>query len=84
MDQNIEFNQARIATYSDMVFIRFTEYTFNFEFSQMIPSEGGKKDDSICLGRIVMSPQHAKSFNKILTQVIEAYEKNINEIPLKK
>ena len=82
--EDIELEQARIASYSDNVNIRFSEFTFNLEFSQQVPPEGEKNGNPICLGRIVMSPQHAKIFHKFLGNVIEDYEKKFNEILLKK
>jgi hypothetical protein len=82
-DADIEMEQLRLASYSDTVIIHYTQFTFNFEFSQQVPPEGKKTNNPICLGRIVMSPQHAKLFNKILTNTLEEYEKKISEISLK-
>jgi len=79
----IEIEQGRIASYSDIVSILYSEYTFNFEFSQQMPPENEKQVNPICLGRIVMSPQHAKFFSKLLSDVITGYEKKFGTISQK-
>lgn len=81
---DFEMEPPKIAAYSDIVSVRYSEYTFNFQFSQQVPSEGEKKFNPICLGKIVMSPQHAKMFHEYLGDVIEDYEKIFNAIQLKK
>jgi len=79
----IEMEQNRIASYSDMVSILYSEYTFNFEFSQQMPPENEKQINPVCLGRIVMSPQHAKLFSKLLSGIITEYEKKFGAISQK-
>ncbi|MDD3135633.1 MAG: DUF3467 domain-containing protein [Methanoregula sp.] len=81
--EDMESDQPQVASYSDSVVIRYTEYTINFEFGQQVPVKSKNSGSSICLGRIVMSPQHTKLFHKILGKVIEDYEKGFHEISLK-
>lgn len=80
----IESEQSQFAPYSDMVYLYFHEYTIDFEFFQQVPPQGKKNVNPICLGRIVMSPQHTKFFHKYLGDVIREDQEKFGEIPLKK
>jgi hypothetical protein len=79
---DIDLEQTRIAAYSDTTNILYTQYTFNFEFSQQVPPEGEKKIKPACIGRIVMSPGFAKIFTKQCNEAIQNYEKTFGEIKI--
>lgn len=81
--ENVNLDQPPMASYSDHVIIRYSEFSINFEFSQQVPPKSNGPSTPICLGRIVMSPEHAKMFNQLMSSIITEYEKNFHEISLK-
>jgi uncharacterized protein DUF3467 len=60
-------------------------FDFNFEFSQNVPVYRGQAGDLPAISanpiqRIVMSPEHAKAFLKLLRDSVANYEEQYGEI----
>ena len=73
--------------YCNAVEIRVGAWELQFEFSQLTPVFTGQPPGEEVqltkqvIERIVMSPQHAKAFQKILNENVSAYEKMFGEFP---
>jgi hypothetical protein len=73
--------------YSNNVQLLLSSWDITFEFSQfaLIPSEEEGQPpvaSKIIVQRIVMSPQHAKAFLNILSENLDAWERQFGEIQL--
>jgi hypothetical protein len=76
---NVNIDPDKIeAKYSDQAFINSNPFGFVFDFAQSIPQMNMIK----ILGRIGMSPEHAKAFANALVQTIKAHEDKFGEIKL--
>ena len=64
--------------YSNFVGVIHSPSEFIFDFAKFLP--GLKKAKVVA--RVIMSPQHAKSFLKTLEENIKKYEENFGEIKL--
>lgn len=62
--------------YSDIVFLTATAFGLNFDFGQQGPGQ------IRIVGRIGMSPQHAKAFAQVLQQKIIEYERKFGAVAL--
>ena len=62
--------------YSNFVLTGNTAAEFILDFARMLP---GLKKAKV-FSRIIMTPQSAKSLEKVLTRTIEQYEKSFGEI----
>jgi len=75
MELKVDIPQDKLeANYANSILIQTGPYDFVFNFGQQIGNT--LKVNS----RIAMSPQHSKSFLKILKENIEQYEKTFGEI----
>ncbi|MFY9578427.1 MAG: DUF3467 domain-containing protein [Gaiellaceae bacterium] len=71
--------------YSNSVLIWFSQSDVAFEFSQIYasgPAGSPPTVQSVLIDRLVMSPQHAKSFFQLFRQQIEAFESQFGEIAI--
>ncbi|MDZ7372786.1 MAG: DUF3467 domain-containing protein [candidate division KSB1 bacterium] len=64
--------------YSNLVLITHSPAEFVIDFTRMVPGIPKAK----VYARIIMTPQHAKSFLKALQENIERYENEFGEIRL--
>ena len=62
--------------YSNLVLISHSPAEFVFDFTRMLPGVPRTK----VYVRVIMTPQHAKSFSKALHDNIEKFEKEFGEI----
>jgi hypothetical protein len=62
--------------YSNLVLITHSPAEFVIDFTRMVPGVPKAK----VYARIIMTPQHVKSFLKALQENIERYEKEFGEI----
>lgn len=61
-------------------------WDFTLEFAQLVPTEqvgedGARMPALVGVGRIIMSPQHAKAFSRALARSVEQWENEFGEIP---
>lgn len=80
-DQSLKVNVSpdKIeARYSDFAIVSQNGLGFNFDFGQRMPN---KKEVNI-VGRVALSPQHAKLFSKLLAENVKKYEEKFGEIKL--
>ena len=77
MELKVDIPQEKLeALYSNSILMQTSPYDFIFNFGQQIGN--ALKVNS----RIAMSPQHAKSFLKILKDNLDQYERAFGEINL--
>ena len=73
----INVPQDRIeAKYSDFAIISKNALGFNMDFGQRVPGGNNVR----IVGRVAMSPQHAKLLLKVLERNVEEFEKNFGKI----
>ncbi len=74
---NIEIGDKEAeGIYSNLVLISHSPAEFVIDFTRMVPGMPKTKIYS----RIIMTPQHIKSFSKALNDNIEKFEKEFGEI----
>jgi hypothetical protein len=69
-----ESEEQKIGSYTDIIRIGFSAYTFGIDFAQLLPPESGEEGIVRVLTRVVMSPAHAKSLLNYLRDRIKLYE----------
>jgi len=76
---NLELGEKEAeGIYSNFVLISHSPAEFVFDFTRMLPGVPKTK----VYARIIMTPQHAKSLSKALTDNIEKFEKQFGEIKI--
>ncbi|RMD94931.1 MAG: DUF3467 domain-containing protein [Calditrichaeota bacterium] len=76
---NIELGEKEAeGIYSNLALISHSPAEFVFDFTRMLPGVPKTK----VYARIVMTPQHAKSFLRALQENISKYEKQFGEIKI--
>lgn len=76
---NIELGDKEAeGIYSNLALITHSTAEFIIDFTRMVPNVPKAK----VYARIIMTPQHAKSFLKALEENIEKFEKQFGEIKL--
>ncbi len=76
---NIELGEKEAeGIYSNLALISHSPAEFVIDFTRMLPGVPKTK----VYARIIMTPQHAKSFQKAMVENIEKYEKQFGEIKL--
>ena len=76
---NIELSEKESeGIYSNFVLISHSPAEFIIDFTRMLPGIPKAK----VFARIIMTPQHAKSFSKALTENLEKFEKEFGEIKI--
>jgi len=74
---NVELGEKEAeGIYSNFVLISHSPAEFVIDFTRMLPGVPKTK----VYARIIMTPQHAKSFLKALNENIEKFEKEFGEI----
>lgn len=77
MELKVDIPQEKLeANYSNSVLMQTSPYDFIFNFGQQLGNTLKVN------ARVAMSPQHAKSFLKILKDNIDQYERTFGEINL--
>jgi hypothetical protein len=82
---NIKKSEELKSFYSNHVNIHSSFFDFVFEFGEVERIETYENQNVMDIEiktRIVMSPQHAKAFLKVLNDNLKEYEKNFGEIKL--
>jgi len=76
---NIELGEKEAeGIYSNLALISHSPAEFVMDFTRMLPGVPKTK----VYARIIMTPQHAKSFLKALQENIEKYEKQFGEVKI--
>ncbi len=76
---NVELGEKEAeGIYSNLALITHSPAEFVIDFTRMVPGVPKAK----VYARIIMTPQHAKSFLRALQENIEKYEKQFGEIKL--
>ncbi len=76
---NVELGEKEAeGIYSNLALISHSPAEFVFDFTRMLPGVPKTK----VYARIIMTPQHAKSFQKALEENIGKYEKQYGEIKI--
>jgi len=76
---NVELGEKESeGIYSNLVLISHSPAEFFMDFTRMVPGIPKTK----VYARIIMTPQHAKSFLKAMNDNISKFEKDFGEIPL--
>ena len=74
---NVELKEdVASGVYSNLVIVNFSASEFVLDFSSVMPGLAKAKVNA----RIILTPQHAKRFNKILGENIKSYESKSGEI----
>jgi hypothetical protein len=76
---NVELGEKESeGIYSNFVLISHSPAEFVIDFTRMLPGVPKTK----VYARIIMTPQHAKSFSKALNENIDKFEKEFGEIKI--
>ena len=76
---NVELGEKEAeGIYSNMVLITHSPAEFVLDFTRMVPGVPKTR----VYARIIMTPQHAKSLSRALTENIEKFEKEFGEIKI--
>jgi hypothetical protein len=76
---NVELGEKEAeGIYSNFVVISHSPAEFILDFTRMLPGTPKTK----VFSRIIMTPQHAKSLSKALSENIEKFEKQFGEIKI--